>query len=106
MGLKVYLQDGEKQIDIRGTTHNNRELAMQVGVYDVLWKWKEKNIITGADLIKPVSKGLAELAADPDKYKNLDNPNGWGTYDNFVAFLEELFTQCVLHPEARVEITN
>lgn len=102
MGLHVKLFEGDQEFFSRSTTHNNTKVAELVGVYDALWRGEEFNIKTGSDLIDPLSKGLQNLYADPEKYQKFDDPKGWGTYKNFSQFLRELWAECILHPEATV----
>jgi hypothetical protein len=103
MGLHVKLFQDDQDFFSRSTTHNNSDMARLAWVYDVLWRGDEFNIKTGSDLITPLSTGLQNLSTDPEKYRELDDPNGWGTHKNFSQFLRELWTECVLHPDATVK---
>lgn len=40
------------------------------------------------DVIPAIERGLAELLANPDKYKPYESPNGWGTVRGVINFFE------------------
>lgn len=42
--------------------------------------------------------GLVDAWKDPDGYRELDPPNGWGDYDDFVEILTRLARLCHQHP--------
>lgn len=83
-------------------THNLGTMARAAGIYSFLWRPEELSITTADQLIAPLTVGLAELKADPAKFKKLDSPNGWGTYDQFVPFVEEYLKACTKYPNATV----
>lgn len=87
-------------------THNLVKMAMEAGIYEVLWRPDEAGITTAGELIKPLSEGLAKLTADPDHYKTFDSPNGWGLYIHFVQFVYKYLTACIANPDARVEVSR
>jgi len=49
-----------------------------------------------------VRKALDVMAAEPDRFKAMNPPNGWGSYDNAVEFLRWLHDACMDHPKATV----
>jgi hypothetical protein len=71
------------------------------GIYRCLWRPEECGIETAEQLIGPLEKGLALLYADPRAYKALEPENKWGTYDNFVPWLEALLAACRKYPHAK-----
>lgn len=48
---------------------------------------------------------LGEMTADPEKYRAMNPPNGWGTYEGALGFLKELYDACLRHPDATVHVT-
>lgn len=58
------------------------------------------------DLIKPLTDGLALLKADPEKFMKFDAPNGWGTYEHFVAFVEDYLAACIDNPDATIGVSR
>lgn len=51
-----------------------------------------------------LAKAITELEASPDKYRAMDSPNGWGTYDHLVPALHRLLVQYRAHPLASVYV--
>jgi hypothetical protein len=84
-------------------THNLNNMAKAVGLYEVLWRPKEVGITSASQMIAPLEKGLEELVANPDKYKALNPPNGYGSYDDFVSFCRSVLHNCREYPNAVIE---
>lgn len=43
-----------------------------------------------------------ELIRAPDKYRNYNPTNGWGTYEAALGFVARFAEECALNPEATV----
>lgn len=40
------------------------------------------------------------------RFRAYDSPNGWGTYDNFVPWLEKYLAACEEYPDAEVRVSR
>ena len=87
-------------------THNLNKMAHEVDLYYCLWRPEEKNIKKAVQLIKPLKKGIELMKNNPGKYKKYDATNGWGTYDQFLPWLEELLKACEMYPDARIRVSR
>jgi hypothetical protein len=85
-------------------TNNLREMAIEAGIYDFLWRPEEIGVKTANDLIEPLTTGLKKLTDDPDKYKAFNPPNGWGSYEGFVGFVSHYLDACRAYPNATIGI--
>lgn len=85
-------------------THNLGKMASEAGIYKHLWRPEELNISLAKDLIEPLEQGLALLKANPRRFKNYDSPNGWGTYKDFVPFVEKYLAACRENPDATITV--
>ena len=107
MGLTVYLIE-TKPVRVFDTniTHNLGRMAEEAGLYEYLWRPDEiyPAVVRAEQLIKPLQTGIAEMKADPARFKKFDSNNGWGTYDTFVPWLESYLAACVENPDAKVEV--
>jgi len=83
-------------------THNLGTMADEAGLYQYLWRPEEINITKAGELIEPLRQGLHELKMNPDKYKQFNPDNGWGSYDGLVRFVENYLNACYEYPEANV----
>jgi len=84
-------------------THNLNKMAEEAGIYMHLWRPNELlENPTGADLISPLEEGLKKLKETPEYYEKFNSPNGWGMYEHFVPFVEEVLSACKEHPKASV----
>lgn len=82
-------------------THNLGKMAHEAGIYNHLWHPENIGVEKAEELIAPLESGLARLKKNPAKYRKFDAPNGWGTYEHFVPFVEKVLTACKKYPDAR-----
>lgn len=87
-------------------THNLGTMAIEAGIYKPLWRPEEVNITKAFELIKPLERGLKNLTSEPDKYKEFNSDNGWGTYELLVSFVEDYINACKSYPDADIEVSR
>jgi hypothetical protein len=87
----------------KNITHNLGPMAHAAGLYIPLWRPETCGVKTAKDLIEPLTRGLAALRSDPEKYIAMEPDNKWGTYRDFLPWLEELLLACKEYPDAEVE---
>lgn len=95
---------GDRRIYEGNITHNLTQMAGAADLYKPLWRPEEIGIETAGQLVEPLEKGLAELRADPDKYKPFNPENGWGSYELLVRFVDDYLQVCTENPEAKVRV--
>lgn len=107
MSLDVYLTATRPtEVYWANITHNLNKMAMEAGIYEALWRPEELGIRHAGPLIDLLSEGLEKLKADPEHYKQFDAPNGWGTYEHFVPFVENYLNACRENPDAEVNVSR
>jgi len=87
-------------------THNLTTMADHAGIYQELWRPEEIGITKASQLVKPLWEGLTILRNDPDKFKSYNPPNGWGTYEGLMDFVEQYLVACIKHPDATIEVSR
>jgi hypothetical protein len=87
-------------------THNLNTMAEAAGIYKHLWRPEEVGITKAQQLIEPLREAIAKMKADPEKFKQYDADNGWGTYKDFLPWLEKYLGACQEHPEADVSVSR
>lgn len=87
-------------------THNLYTMAEEAGIFQHLWRPEELNINKANELIIPLEKGLADLKARPDYFKQFNDPNGWGMYEHFIPFVEKYIEACKLYPDADINVSR
>ncbi len=104
----VIIERGEPEAEVfwANITHNLNEMAMEVGLYEALWRPEEIDITKAGQLVGPLSKGLAVLAGGPQRFRALNPPNGWGDYEGLVHFVSRYLAACVEHPDAYVRVSR
>jgi hypothetical protein len=100
-------EDGETHTIYKANiTHNLSRMALAAGIYEHLWRPGENGIDKAGRLIEPLSNGLAGMKAEPDRFRALDPPNGWGSYAVFVPWIERYLEACRRNPEASVCVSG
>jgi hypothetical protein len=61
---------------------------------------------TAGECLPILRAAIEELQAHPIKYKAMDPPNGWGSYDTLVPALDELADGFSRHPKATVRVSR
>jgi len=87
-------------------THNLGRMAEEAGIYQAVWRPEEIGIIRAEQLIKPLRAGIELMKADPDRFTAFNPANGWGTYDNFVPWLERYLQACIEDPDATINVSR
>ena len=107
MSLDVYLvATRPTEVFSANITHNLGEMAAAAGIYQHLWRPEELNISRAGDLIVPLTEGLGNLKARSQHFSKYDAPNGWGRYDNLVAFVESYLAACKESPDAEIQTSR
>lgn len=95
----------EEEVFTTNITHNLAGMAEEAGIYWAIWhggKSQDGELRSSEDLIPVIEKGLEDMKQNPDKYKPFSATNGWGTYDQFVPWVEELLQAMRDYPGAKV----
>jgi hypothetical protein len=57
---------------------------------------------TAAEILPRLASSLAELQANPEKYRAMNPPNGWGTYEQLIDVVSGMIKAARAHPLAVV----
>ncbi len=90
----------------RNITHNLGKMAREAGIYEACWRPDEAGFTKAAQLIQPLTQGIAMMKSDPARFKALDAPNGWGTFDDFLPWVEDYLAACISMPDADVSVSR
>jgi len=94
--------DDSGEVFSQNITHNLGKMAEEAGIYGIVWHPEDNGITSAAQLVEPLTCAIAEMKADPARFKKHNSPNGWGLYENFVPWLEKLLSACREHPGSAV----
>lgn len=80
--------------------------------YNVSNMYREAMGITLSDLhgmsateaIDILHKGVTNMNNDPEKYKAMNPPNGWGDYEGALQFLTKILNACIENPNAYIKV--
>lgn len=114
MSLDIYLVDrfqtegnDEQEIYWQGNiTHNLNKIAIEVGVYEYLWRPDEIGIIKAKDNIENLRFSLILFYIHYEKLEELNLNNGWGSLVGLIDFTNEYFKACMEYPEALIEVSR
>jgi len=110
MGLCFYLyyNNDNNYIEVfsKNITHNLGLMADKADIYKVLWRPDENNYIYAKDIIEILELGYISLQENPEYYKEFNSDNGWGIYEHFVIFVEEVLNACKQYPNAIIKVSR
>lgn len=107
MSLDVWLQEiALTDVYQANITHNLFRMANEAGIGECLWEPEKIGLTTAKELIPMLREGLKKMKADPERFKEYDAENGWGTYKDFVPWIEKYLAACEAHPEALVKVSR
>lgn len=86
----------------KNITHNLGRMALEAGFYNELWRPEENGIKTLGEITKAVERGLYRMKNEPELFKTFSAKNGWGTYEQFIPWLEEFIEDTKEHPNALI----
>lgn len=101
-------QKRERDVEVFSTniTHNLNKMADEAGIYYFLWRPDEIGATLAKHVTTPIKEGLERLKARPDYFKQFDTENEWGTYKDFIPWLEQLVIALDKNPEATIHISR
>lgn len=103
---QVYRKNYREEYYDNNITHNLGLMAEEAGIYEALWRPEEIGITKAGQLIDPLTKGVALLVSDRDRFEVFNAPNGWGKYDHLVEFAQSYLRACIKYPEAEIEVSR
>ena len=94
-------------------THNLGAMAGAVvlsngmTLYDVLWRPDEQlGLKFARDIADLLDEGYNILLSDPEKYKQFNPENGWGSYDILEKFVYNYRNACWDNPDAELRVSR
>ena len=87
-------------------THNLGYMADKAGIYKILWRPEVVGAVVASDISSELARGLGDMKKRPEYYKPFDAGNKWGTYKDFIPWLEKYLEACLEYPDAKIEISR
>lgn len=107
MSLEITLEQNGEEVFTANITHNCTAMAKKMNIYQALWNPSDESIVSELenawDLQYFLHKGLQFAKHNTLAVKELENAE-WGTYANFINFVQEVFDACMKYPKAKVFI--
>lgn len=73
------------------------------GWQETVGRLAEVQPVTAKRVLPVFDAVLAELRADPDRYRAMNPENGWGSYDQAVRTLDDFVEAIRPHPDALID---
>ena len=126
MSLDVYLTDPTATYDTESLfssniTHNLRKMALEAGIYEALWRphillewyteekedeFEKQSRIKASFIIPYLEKWLKDMKKRWKFYDKFNSPNWWGTYENFIPWIEKYLEACKKYPDSIINISR
>lgn len=52
-----------------------------------------------------INNAVKHMESDPDTYRAMNPPNGWGDYDGALTFLRNIADACATHTKAKLGVS-
>jgi hypothetical protein len=103
-----FTNDQGESLDDFNITHNLNKMAQAAGIYECLWRPEEQTppITIAVQCIPILRDGLATLRGTPGIFRPMSAANGWGTYEQFVPWVEKVLAACEANPDALVRVSR
>lgn len=107
MSLDVWLEVVKPcEVFQANITHNLGRMAEEAGIYKHLWRPEEIGITTAEQLIEPLRDALDRLIHEPERFKQFDPPNKWGSYETLLKFVSDYLAACEENPSAIIQVSR
>ena len=87
-------------------THNLNVMANKAGIYYQLWRPDEIGATSPKDIVKELEAGLELLKRNRKAFELYEPDNKWGTYPQFVEFVEAVIVACHKYPNAKIKVSR
>lgn len=110
MSYNVYLE-----IDTGGP-EEDWPIAVEIGNYTAnvspMWhkalggvSLRDFHLVNAREAAPKLAEAVKAMQADPDAYRAMNPPNGWGDYDGALRYLRDLAEACAKHPKCRILVS-
>ena len=96
----------QSEIHSQNITHNLNRMADAAGIYKCLWRPDENGFDTAGQLIEPLAFAIEQMKCYPERFDAYNASNGWGTREQFIPWLEELYSFCLSNPDTTISVSR
>lgn len=96
------LHRDDELIDELYITHNLNEMAIALGVYEIIWKPDEvfpNQDIKPSMVVDKLEEAYQDLKNNKNKYSQFNPKNGWGDYEALSYFIDRYINICKKHKD-------
>lgn len=94
-----HMRESEGELFHTNITHNLSVMFDEAGVYQILWHGDGS---VAGDVLPELERGLALMRAESARFRRFNAPNGWGTYEQAVLWLEKVIEACRANPKGKL----
>jgi hypothetical protein len=97
MGYNVaFISDDEIEREFWSGSHTRNTGPMWTDVLGDTLANTIKNNPNLFELSAILLDGITKMKDNPEKYQAMNPPNGWGTYDSALDYLEQIYHMCTI----------
>jgi len=96
----------ETEVFEANVVHNLGEMAEEAGLYKILWRPEEIDILLAKDAVPILERGLKALKENPEDFYPFAPEDKEGTYESLVKLVEDYLIACLRFPEGRISVSQ
>lgn len=90
------------QVFKKNITHNLTDMAVDAGIYKLLWHPERIDVSKAHQVIDPLRAAITSMVNDPSRFSKHNPENGWGSYDSFLRACHDILEACEKYPTATI----
>ena len=101
--VSLYIDTGNAEVEVGWWNYTTNCAPMWRHAGADLADMKNK---TAGEVAPIIAAAVQRMRDDPDTYRAMNPPNGWGDYDSCLKFLAEVAEACATHHKATVHVSH
>lgn len=87
-------------------THNVSPMWTAAGCYGPLYDDETWEGRLGKEALAVLRAGVIAMEDSPEKFREMNPPNGWGDYEGALEWLRAAVAACAKYPEGKIRISR
>jgi hypothetical protein len=100
------IKNEEEYVFEANITNNLCQMAGKANIYNAIWCPEEIKAKKAKDIINLLDIGYKDMKERADYFSQFDASNGWGTYSDFLPWVQKYLHACREYPDADIIVSK